>query len=454
MIIKKYLVNTVEEVQKLIAKELGPNAVILTSRHIRYKGLKALFFSNKVEVVAAVDEQDYQHFQEGLKGIPENHEWESPIQTLVENNDTPKKLTGLEEPSNYEASPILGTYLDPRFNRKNNDFIEEKFEAVPPLKKRPRLSDEAQNLADGLIQRFGHLVFPESEVPFEGEVLRNLVYKEIAPPPNESLMAYFSACGIAPVIAKKIQASLDERFKQVEPQSLEWPEALEEIKRITAAMIRVSGPICLSKEKQKLVALVGGRDCGKTSVAVQIAVQYMLEIGKRVAIISQQPRTIEEKEWVKAFADSFSIPLDFFEIESDLKEVIEQYRENDLVLIDTCGTASEVESVLKGLNEVEVQLVLSCAAKDIDSLAIFKEYKRVQIASIIFTKLDETISRGSLLNLALIIDAPVSYAAFGVNLPDDLWVADPKNLANAIFEKFYGQDQILEEILQSLTSES
>lgn len=54
MIVKKYLVDSVEEGKELVFKELGPNAVVMTSRQIKYTGIKSLFCSNKVQVVAAV----------------------------------------------------------------------------------------------------------------------------------------------------------------------------------------------------------------------------------------------------------------------------------------------------------------------------------------------------------------------------------------------------------------
>lgn len=63
MMIKKYIAKDTEEIQKLIDEEMGPNAVILTSRQIRYKGWRAFFFHNLIEVVAAIDEEDYQTFQ-------------------------------------------------------------------------------------------------------------------------------------------------------------------------------------------------------------------------------------------------------------------------------------------------------------------------------------------------------------------------------------------------------
>ena len=75
MIVKKFEGATVEEVQEQIASQMGPNAVILTSRKKDYTGFKALFFKNSVQVVAAIDDGDYKHFQRAQT----NDEKEEPI---------------------------------------------------------------------------------------------------------------------------------------------------------------------------------------------------------------------------------------------------------------------------------------------------------------------------------------------------------------------------------------
>ena len=58
MIIKKYIVKALSEVDALIRRDLGPNAVILTVRKIKHKGLASMFFSEELEVVAAADDHE------------------------------------------------------------------------------------------------------------------------------------------------------------------------------------------------------------------------------------------------------------------------------------------------------------------------------------------------------------------------------------------------------------
>lgn len=120
MIIKKYIAHNIDEIQDIINLEMGPNAVILTSRQIRYKGWRALFFQNKVEVVAAIEEEDYQTYQrlqqdrnqQALREIEKN--WGQAIEKLqelkqtlsAENSLSPSQTESLKEPFEFSLQPI------------------------------------------------------------------------------------------------------------------------------------------------------------------------------------------------------------------------------------------------------------------------------------------------------------------------------------------------------------
>ena len=51
---------------------------------------------------------------------------------------------------------------------------------------------------------------------------------------------------------------------------------------------------------------------------------------------------------------------------------------------------------------------------------------------LIFTKLDETGSIGNIFNIRMLTGAPLSYAAFGQNVPDDIEQINPQSIAKQI----------------------
>lgn len=79
-----------------------------------------------------------------------------------------------------------------------------------------------------------------------------------------------------------------------------------------------------------------------------------------------------------------------------------------------------------GLVEKEVYLVLSATTKYRDLLSIADSYKDMADYRLIFTKLDETVAYGNLLNLKLYTGASMSYVTYGQNVPDDIEVFNPQ----------------------------
>lgn len=59
VLIKKYRVNDMVEAEKCIERDLGKDAIVLTVREIKGKGLKRLFIKKKLEVTAATDKEDH-----------------------------------------------------------------------------------------------------------------------------------------------------------------------------------------------------------------------------------------------------------------------------------------------------------------------------------------------------------------------------------------------------------
>lgn len=56
MKVKRYMVKNMQEALYLIKKDLGPDAIIVSSHKVRDKGLKGLFSPAKIEVVAAINQ--------------------------------------------------------------------------------------------------------------------------------------------------------------------------------------------------------------------------------------------------------------------------------------------------------------------------------------------------------------------------------------------------------------
>ena len=80
----------------------------------------------------------------------------------------------------------------------------------------------------------------------------------------------------------------------------------------------------------------------------------------------------------------------------------------------------------------EIYLVLSATTKYKDMIHITERYKEISDYNLIFTKLDETISVGNILNIKLLTQAPLSYITWGQNVPDDIGKVNPQKIAKQL----------------------
>ena len=121
---------------------------------------------------------------------------------------------------------------------------------------------------------------------------------------------------------------------------------------------------------------------------------------------------------------------------------MESHADKDFVLIDTDGRSAwnagqvlELKSFMNVLDEPhEDFLVLSASSKNRDLVKTAGEFQRIGFTKFIFTRVDETETHGSILNLVLKTGAPVAYLAHGQEIPDDISDASPKVIAKLLFK--------------------
>ena len=81
---------------------------------------------------------------------------------------------------------------------------------------------------------------------------------------------------------------------------------------------------------------------------------------------------------------------------------------------------------------IETHLVLSCAAKSSDLSNVVDRYGIFRPTKLLFTRLDETGTYGSILNEAARTRLPISFLASGQRIPDDLQPATRSHIADLV----------------------
>src|SRR5690606_6548153 len=144
---------------------------------------------------------------------------------------------------------------------------------------------------------------------------------------------------------------------------------------------------------------------------------------------------------LKTYAKILNIPFEVVYSMEDFKKAKELFTHYDLVLIDSAGRnfrnslyIEELRKIIDFDDEVETYLVLSLTSKYKDMEAIFEQFSLIPIQKVIFTKKDETLYYGSMLNFVMKFRIGVAYITNGQNVPDDMIEAGHEDLVNSIIE--------------------
>ena len=92
----------------------------------------------------------------------------------------------------------------------------------------------------------------------------------------------------------------------------------------------------------------------------------------------------------------------------------------------------ELKNFLSVAQPDEVHLVLSTTASQECIEHAISRFAEVRVDKIIFTKLDEAVHVGVILNVIRKVNKSLSYITTGQDVPDDIEVGKPKKLAQRI----------------------
>ncbi len=141
-------------------------------------------------------------------------------------------------------------------------------------------------------------------------------------------------------------------------------------------------------------------------------------------------------EQLKVYADIIGIPVEVVMTPGNLKEALARLEDRDLVLIDTAGRSpshklhlNELKTFLDVVPDREVHLVLAATATRANLMKAVSSFAHVGIDRLLFTKIDEAATLGSVVSAAYASTCPISYLTVGQSVPDDLKEADSLDLA-------------------------
>ncbi|ETT52282.1 MULTISPECIES: flagellar biosynthesis protein FlhF [Paenibacillus] len=444
MRVKQYVVETMPEAMLQIRKDLGSDAVILSTKEIKVGGVMGMFRKKRIEVVAAVDKEENKQttkpVQNQFTPVPRAFVPEAYRQTArsfvaasdesVATNTADQSVQdqSAAAPSVFESRNI-GSNIDSGSGSSSTDhkprpqgadFSGSTTGPKPTGSdlQQDKLMTELQDLKQ-MVTRLSKQGTSADPVPEELHTIRErLTEQDVWPEVWES---WFDS-----IQAKWSEDGLKEQgVEQI--VKLEVMHFLEQ--RIEEGILPTT----------RIVYVAGPTGVGKTTTIAKLAAEQMFKKQRKVGFITSDTYRISAVEQLRTYASILNVPLEVVQSPGDTQRAISRLENCDLIFMDTAGRnyrnellVSELQSLLAPVENSETFLVMSMTSKSADMVQITEHFSKYGLDKVIFTKMDETGSCGPLFNLLHRFPLKLAYVANGQNVPDDLLKPDADSLSKQL----------------------
>ncbi len=437
MLVKTFQAPTMAEALRLVKAELGPDAMILSTKKEKQGGILGFFSKQVVKVTAAIDPH---------RPAPPPP---PPVRERPERERTTK-----EEFENSMLAPLARELRDLRekvetMTKRDEELRQRQSEQVAaPVDQQGKTGDGGINLNN----------IPRQDLEEIKKLLLNTLVRsqeggvKSVQWPDAAIQA---AVGIEAVAEKPPLVRELER-QGIEPDlqgkiietvnTLPMGQGEETLKgRLGEAfgrLIRFAGNLRMKKNAPRIIALVGPTGVGKTTTTAKLAAMYALNRGNKVALITMDIFRVGAVEQLKTYTKIMGIPLEVASTPKELERAVERHSDCDLILIDTAGRShkdadklEEMKGFLETTIQADIYLCLSATTKDRELEVILNRFSIFPISKVVFTKLDECESVGCIVNLLLKANLQIAYFTTGQRVPEDIEVATSEKLAELILKE-------------------
>ena len=400
MKLKRYLVKDIKEALIKVRQELGEDAVILSTRKVRRGAFLGLFGGEVFIEVTAAGEENY----ERKRRTPPKHV-STPLSMTPHQTSVP--------PKENNASMAMNMYQLKEILSKNTSMEKSK----------PAVQDTTKDSLEEIktmISDLKRTILTRRESRF--------------PPPYDILAEYLKMQDMSDKTVENIvEAMMVSCGKDTDLDAGFW----KKLKEYIAKLVLVQIP-----QPSGRIIFVGPTGVGKTTTLAKLAAKYYLEDNHKVMIASVDTFRIGAAEQLKTYAELMGLPFAVAYTPKELRLILESTEEYDVVLIDTAGrnpwselNMRELKAFVESANMDSIMLVVSATTRLNDLRDTIERFKSLAPTHLIFTKLDETRTHGSIPEIIAESGLPLAFITDGQRVPDDIRVPDPEDIASKIVER-------------------
>lgn len=368
MHVKRYEVSSMNEAMMKIKSDLGPDAVILSTRKIR-SGKQETF-----EVMAARDEK-----------------------TLITEN-VPVRPDG--------SSNICGRDNQADMFAFFRGELQEIKASIDAFKRQSSLSLELAEIKETMDSFFDILGMRKGRMP------GNL---------NQTIYLRLIGSGFSRAGACRIMEELN-RDTPHEAQ-LNEAEALILVEKYIMNALPVSGQ---TGNEKRIKMFIGPTGVGKTTTLAKLAARYSIMKKMKVGLITTDNFRIAAAEQLETYAKIMGLRMERASNRETFEKALKSFADKDIILVDTPGRAhpdggyqNQMERTLPE-QTIETNLLINATGGEDYLENIVSEYSRFPIDHLILTKIDESRRFGMLYDVICKMKKPVTYLTCGQNVPQDI----------------------------------
>lgn len=465
MKIKRFFAKDMRTALKEVKEELGVDAVIMSNKKL----------ANGVEIVAAVDydkaatkppEQpqsqpaaraSFAHTEQSshnfVKPEPQRAQPKpqakvaDSLQALLERQSPRPRSAELASMFSHSGIDTSGHYQEqePVQSRPKNMFEREQSAPVCPRTQADSLGfDDLDSGFDDLDspsaprQQTMHKESSDiSTMREEMNAIRQLLEHQVSGLMQQDMARRdpTRACMIDRLVGMGIEKNVAEQMACFVPDDVSRQQGWKALLNMVEDQMQTTNNEIL--RQGGVFALVGPTGVGKTTTVAKLAALGAQKYGAdKVALITTDTYRIGAYEQLATYGRIIGCGVKQVKDANELAEVLYHLRNKRLVLIDTAGMSQRDLRLTEQLNtlmrnqrvDIRSYLVLSATAQINVLQETVRHFKKVQLSGCIFTKLDESLSLGEIISIAIQNRLPIGYLTNGQRVPEDIRVANAEKL--------------------------
>jgi flagellar biosynthesis protein FlhF len=255
------------------------------------------------------------------------------------------------------------------------------------------------------------------------------------------LAAYYdrlTGAGVDEGLAFQILDTLGASTEAARERGIEdaaWERAIEDA---IAGALGERRPAPAATGADAALAFVGPAGSGKTSTVSKLAIQARIE-RQAAHIVSVDGESLGGRAHLEALGTLAGVPHALAMGPGELRDALAAIPAGVRTLIDTPGLGpgdrrgiAALGALLEAAGPVEVHLVLPATTKTADALAAAEAFAPLGASRLVFTRLDETSTPGSLVTITAAVGLTLAYFGTGREIPHDLRPASARDLARRV----------------------